>query len=288
MTVKRTTKAKAFSLPGGKVRVRYVLKQHGNITDKRHVAYGGKLDDAMDNYVAQMSPTKKGAFVSIFTEEEEEYLEDRLALEKGDLNPNKSDGFYNDIRVSIGKSGKLLDLSQAEDYVEYKVLLSYENKVSPDIFTTPLRKTYNYEMVRESDVTQKATKRLNYNKEAYKILGRIGDSREQLTGAYRVLKNKRVSNESSMEWLEAQVGQLIDDDAKRFVEVLTDPLYESKLFIEQAIDHGAIKRLKGLYYTTDGIELSQDGESPTLINAITFLDSVENQDLKLALELKMK
>jgi len=282
----RTTKAKAFALPNEKVRIKYVLRQKGNITNRNHVAYGGKLDDVMDEYPAHRD--QSGAFIKVFTPEEQAYLEKALALPEGELNPNKEDGYFQRFKVRIGKTGKPLDLSKPIDFIEYKVLLSYTDKVSPDIFTTPTKRTYDYEVVREKDITQKATKRLNYNRESYKILGKIEDSAERLAGAYRSLTGRKVSKESDKEWLVTQVGDLIEKDAKRFVDVLTDPLYETKLFIEQAIDHGAIKKTKGLYYTDAGMELSNEGESPTLMNAIVFLDSVENQDLRLAIELKLK
>jgi hypothetical protein len=275
-------------LPDEKVTVKYVLRQKGNITNRSHVAYGGKLEDVVDKYCARMSPTRRDSFLPIFTPEEQAFLEKELALAEGDLNPNKSDGYFSQILIRLSKAGISLDLSKADDYIKYKVLLSYTDKVSPDIFTTHTRKTYDYEIVRAKDVTQKATKRLNYNKESYKILGKIENSRDQLAGAYRILTGKKISSETSKEWLEARVGNLIEEDAKRFVEVLTDPLYEGKLFIERAIDHGAIKKLKGLYYTIDGVELANEGETPTLINAINYLDNIENQDLRLSIEIKMK
>lgn len=291
MTTKVRTKTASktepkFKSPEGTINVRYVLRQSGNITNKRHVAYGGKLEGVLDEYPARMDST--GYYVSIFSDEEVDYLEDKLSLEQGDLNPHKRDGFYSKLKVNIGKEGLTLDLAKPTDYIKYKLLLSYTDKVSPDIFSTSSKRTFDYEIVRQKDVLQKATKRLNYNREAYKILGKIEDSLEQLTGAYRSVTGKRTSSETSKEWLVTQVGDLIDNNAKRFVEILTDPQYESKLFIEKAIDQGAIKNVKGLYYTQDGVELSIEGERPTLINAIGYLDNIENQDIKLLIESKIK
>ena len=288
MAVKKAVaaKPKEFTLPDEKVRIKYILRQSGNITNRNHVAYGGKLEGAVDTFPAKLAPT--GYFLDILTEEETIFLEKKLALAPGELNPNNMDGYLDKVTVKVGKSGLDLYLNKPLDFLKYKILLSYEDVVSPDIFSTPYKRTYKYEVVRQKDVTSKATKRLNYNKEAYKLLGKIEDSKEMLVGAYRSITGKRVSNESSHEWLVAQVGNLIDQDAKRFVEVLTDTHYETKLFIEQAIDRRAIKRVKGLYYTADGMELSDTGESPTLINAISFLDNVENQDVKLVITSNMK
>jgi hypothetical protein len=277
---------KEFSLPDEKVTVKYVLRQHGNITNRNHVAYGGKLEGATDLFPAKMAPT--GYFEDILTEEEAILLENKLALAPGELNPNNMDGYFNKVSVMLGKTPVTLHLYKPLDYLKYKILLSYTDVVSPDIFSTQFKKTYKYEIVREKDVMTKATKKLNYNKEAYKLLGKIEDSKEQLVGAYRSITGRKVSNESSHDWLVTQVGNLIDQDARKFVEILTDEHYETKLFIEQAIDHRAIKRVKGLYYTADGMELSDTGESPTLINAIAYLDNIENQDVKLVIKSNMK
>ena len=278
-----------FSLPNERLRINYILRQHGNITDKRHVAYGGKLDGSYDSFPPKMSRTSaSGSLISFLSLDEQAYLEKYLALDDGELNPNNKVGYLRTFEVKIGKEGIGLDLSSPEDYLKYKVLLSYTDIVSPDIFSTPTKLSYKYEVVREKDVNKKVSTRVNYNRDAYMLFGKMEDSREQLAGAYRVITGKRISADSKIDWLIGQVGQLIEADAKRFVEVIKDDLYQDKLFLELAIDNGQIVKTKGLYYTEDGIELSVAGEKPTLINAIQFLNNIENQDLKLVIQSKMK
>lgn len=284
MATKKQTQA--FELPTEKVLVRYVMRQSGNIRNRNHVAYGGKLDGSIDTLPAKM--VDGGNYADIFTEEEQLFLEKKLFLEEGDLSSYNKKGFLSKFKVTIGKEQTTLYLDKPTDFIKYKILESYAGLVSPDIFTTPTYKGYRYEFVREADVVSKQTTKLNYNRDAYKLFGKIEDSREQLAGAYRMVSHNKVSAESTLEWLRGQVGELIDKDAKGFVLTLKDEFYQTKLFIEQAIDAKVISRSKGLYYTADGMELSAEGEQPTLINAIKFLDNISNQDIKLQLTSKMK
>jgi hypothetical protein len=277
---------KKFILPDEKVKVKYILRQKGNITNKNHVAYGGKLEGATDTLVAKMQPN--GYFADILEPAEQAYLEKALALAPGDLNPNNLEGYYSRIKIKLGKSATNLDLSKALDYLKYKILLSYTDLVSPDIFSTRKKRTYMYEIVRQKDETMRDTRKVNYKKEAYKLLGKIEDSKEALVGAYRVLKKRKVSVESDIDWLIGQVGNIVEENAKLFVETLKDPDYDMKLFIELAIDQGAIKKNRGLYYTAEGLDLCEDGETPTLINAINFLRTEVNQDIRLLIQSKMK
>ena len=283
---KTTTKKDGFALPNEVVQIKYILKQKGNITNRRHVAYGGMLEGTLQEYAVRMDDD--GVVSLNLTQEEKEYIINDLYLDEDAFNSYNEDSYFKKLKVDIGKEGIRLDLSKSVDFLKYKLLLSYTDVFSPDIFSTSSRKTYRYEVVRQKDVIEKSTKRLNYNKEAYKILGRIEGSKEALAGAYRALTSNRVSAESSIEWLAGKVGDLIDQDAKKFVETLSDEHYEAKLFIEKAIDAKAVKRSKGLYYTSEGVELAEEGMKPSLINAINFLNNISNQDIKLLISTKMK
>jgi len=56
------------------------------------------------------------------------------------------------------------------------------------------------------------------------------------------------------------------------------------LLIEKAIDAGKVIKSKGLYRTAEGIELCEEGQVPTLDNAVAFLNDPKNQDIKLLIK----
>lgn len=275
-------KVAEFKLPEEKIVVRYVKKQTGFVVNPNHVAYGGKLEGATDKLVAKVDSS--GKYIPALSAEEQRGLEKLIGAEKGYLSTHKpEDNFWDTISIRLGKSGTTLDLSKPFEYINYKVLLTYTDLVSPSIMETKFKRTYKYEIVRTKDKDTKDSISVNYSRSAYKLFGKIEDSNEQMAGIIRILSGKAVAA-SDNDWLIKEVGKLVEADPKRFVEVLTDPDYEIKLFIERGISKKEIKLARGKYTTKDGVSLCEDGEIPTLLNAISFLKNIKNQEIKLAIE----
>jgi len=276
-------KVKPFSLPSKKVLVRFVKRQTGYITNPKHVAYGGKLEGAIDTLEAKMR--KDGKFYQVLTEVEQSFLEKKMFMNEGDMSIyKKDDNFWSTVKIRLGKEGTTLDLSTPEDYIKYKTLLAYDDLVSPSITETSFKKTYKYEIVSASDEDELLKKTINYSRKAYKLLDEIEESKEQLSGILRILTGRRVSTESNHDWLIAKVGEELERNPKRFVEILNDADYKIKLLIERAIDSNKVIKNRGLYKTIDGIELCGAGEVPSLDNAVDFLNDPKNQDIKLMLK----
>ena len=274
---------KSFDLPDKKVTVRYVKKQRGNITNKNHIAYGGKLEGSVDLFPLKMR--RDGKYERVLTDIEQSYLEDVLGREKGSLSTHlKKNNFWDDQVVLLEKEGVTLQLDDPWDYIKYKILLTYDDVISPSITETSFKKTYRYELVTVADVREQLKKDVNYDIKAYDMLSEMKESREQLVGILRMTTNKKFSTETDHDFLVTKVAQAIKEDAKRFVEIIEDPDYQIKLLIEKGIDGGKIVRERGKYRTSDGIELCDDGMVPTLDNAIDFLKLKKNQDIKLLLK----
>jgi len=271
-----------FTLPKEKVQVRYVKKQTGFIVNPSHVAFGGKLEGAVDTLPAKME--RSGKYAEVLTKEEQRGLEELLVVKPGYLSIHKpEDNFWDTIQIKLDKEGIFLDLSKPFDFINYKVLLTYDDLVSPSIMETRLKRSYKWEIIRRKDIDTSESKEVNYNRSAYKHFGKIEDSNEQLAGIIRVLTGKSVAA-SDNDWLVKEVGKLVEKDPKRFVEVIEDPDYKLKLFIEKAISRKEIKKSRGKYSTKDGIDLCEEGEVPNLTNSISFLKNIKNQEIKLAIE----
>ena len=271
-----------FRLPEEIVFIRFIKRQTGFVTNPKHVAYGGKLEGAIDTLPAKKD--RNNNFAQILTQEEEEGLERIMGVDHGYLSVHRAkDNFWDKQTVKLSKEGLHLNLTVPTDYIKYKMLLAYTDYVSPSILDTPLKKSYKYEVVRDKDINTKEMTSVDYNRTAYRLFGKLESSREQLAGVIRVLANKSVAT-TDHDWLIKEVGKLVEADPKRFVETLNDPNYKTKLFIEQGISAKNIIRNRGLYSTKDGVELCEEGETPTLMNAIKFLNNIKNQEIKLAIE----
>jgi hypothetical protein len=227
---------------------------------------------------------RAGNYIEALTRDEQRGLEEYMGVDNNYLSTHKpKDNFWDTIKIQLGKEGLWLDLEKPYDFIKYKVLLTYVDMISPSITETKFKKGYRYEIVRKVDQDTQDSDEVSYDIQAYKLFGKYEDSREQLAGIIRVLGGKSVST-NDHGWLIKEVGKLVKKDPQRFVEVLTDPNYKIKLFIEKGISKKAIVNNRGKYTTKDGIALCEEGETPTLIKAIQFLTNIKNQDIKLAIE----
>ena len=271
-----------FMLPDEQIEVKYVKRQTGFITNPNHVAYGNKLEGT--SVILPAKYNRDGTFAQVLTAKEQAGLEELMGVEKNYLSTHKRlNNYWDTIKIDLPKEGIFLNLNNPYDFIKYKVLLTYVDFISPSILDTHTKLSYKYEIVRKSDEQNQDKSAVNYAIEAYKQFGKIEDSREQLAGVLQVLAGKSASTKDH-DWLISEVGKLVADNPKRFVEILTDPNYKIKLFIEKAISKKAISRMRGKYSTKDGIDLCEEGEQPTLTNAIKFLKSIKNQEIKLAIE----
>lgn len=271
-----------FMLPDEHVEVKYVKRQTGFVTNEGHVAFGGKLEGT--SVVLPAKNNRDGKYAQALSPKEQKGLEQLMGVDHNYLSIHKPlNNYWDTIKINLPKEGIFLNLNNPYDFIKYKVLLTYVDYISPSILDTHTKRSYKYEIVRASDQQNKNKSTVNYAIEAYKQFGKIEDSREQLAGVLRVMSGKSASTKDH-DWLISEVGKLVADSPKRFVEVLTDPNYKIKLFIEKAISKKAISRMRGKYSTKDGIELCEEGEQPTLVNAIKFLKAIKNQEIKLAIE----
>ena len=70
-------------LRNDKVIVRYVNKPNTNITNPKHVLYGGMAETAVRTFTVPM--LRSGALVNILTDSEKDFLESYMGLEKNAL-----------------------------------------------------------------------------------------------------------------------------------------------------------------------------------------------------------
>ena len=78
-------------------------------------------------------------------------------------------------------------------------------------------------------------------------------------------------------------------DSKLFLKVITDPMLSNKVLIKKSIEAGLISnRGNYLYLKEDNTPLCEINEEPTLNIAAKYLNSPKHQELKFALEAKLK
>lgn len=279
-----------------KVIVRYILRQKGNVTNPRHVLFGGMAEGASRTFVVPMLTS--GKLVNVLTDAEKNYLEDIMGLEPNALSVYKKvDNFWRDdnplgiARVRLTKRDTILDLSVPEDYIKYKILLANKDFIASSLSAmqdTP-KATYQYVIIEEGAEDKQAADKMSTTMKCYKEYGKVETDKEILRLIVETIDGRPVASNVKIEFLQNKINEMIQSNNKLFLKIITDPLLSTKVLIRKAVEQGLIaKRGTFLYLKSDNSPLCEDGEEPTMQMAAKYLNLPKNQDILFALEAKLK
>lgn len=270
--------------------VKHVPKETGIVRDPKHILYGGMAEGAV-RWLTVPRLTS-GMYVNVLTNAEKACLEEVMGLEYNALSIyNKVDNFWDNYQVRLTKQDNFLNLADPDDYIKYKVLLANKDLIAPslqDLEDHP-KATYQFVLIHENEESQASKKKMNATMQAYMEFGKIQENADILRTIIETIDGRPTSKNSKIEFLQEKVGKLIQADARLFVRVATDPLLSTKVLIKKAIEGGLISNRGGmLYLKADGTPLCEDNEEPTLNIAAKYLNMPKHQELKFAIEAKLK
>lgn len=274
---------KNFTLPERKVTVKYIKRRRGMASDvdDSHVISGNMLKGSTRKYTVPMQ--RNGSLVNVLTNEEKAYLEDVM----GGVNLSIYSTFWNDTYVPLNKSVNTLNLSNPSDYVSYKILLANSSLIAPTWDSRNDKMSYEFVIVEEGAELKSNKKKYDAKKEAFKLYGKIEDDRSLLLGVLKLLTNKPLSTNPKLEWLQAQVEEKIDTEPSKFVDLIRDGSFHTKLLINEGVTLGVINKESNKYITADGLSLCEADELPTFSNAVRYLDSDKNEEIRSLIEAKI-
>ena len=274
-----------FTLPNEIVTLRYIHRNRGMAAnvDKNHVIAGGFLSKAVRKFCTPLM--RNGSIANILSNDEKEYLESITGL-----NLSVYGDFWNTFRVALHKedANNRLDLSNPMDYISYKILQSLKNEISSDWSSRNNKQTYQFAICRENEEMLESKGKYDSKKEAFKLYGKIEDSKEQLLGVLKLLTNKNLSKDSKLDWLQHEVEKVVDKEPQKFLNVVKDKSLFTKILINEAIEKGIVVKKANKYSTVDGLELCEAGEVPTFDNAVRYLDELRNQEVRTIIEAKLE
>ena len=264
----KSTAATVNCLRNERVIIRHIPKESGMVTNPKHILFGGMAENAVRTFVVPR--LSSGMFVNILTDSEKAFLEEVMGLEYNALSIYKKvDNFWDDSnengisRVRLTKQDNYLNLADPEDYIRYKILLANKDYIAPSLqaLQDSPKATYQFVIISEGDETKSAKDNMSATMKCYKEFGKI----------------------------ENDINTLIQADSKIFLRVITDPMLSTKVLIKRAIEAGLISnRGNYLYLKSDNTPLCEVNEEPTLNIAAKFLNAPKNQEIKFALEAKLK
>lgn len=272
-----------------RVIVRYIPKENDSIVDRKHVAYGGMVDNAVRGFTVPM--LANGTYRNVLTDNEKNYLEELLGLEVNALSVyNKKDNYWENYLIRLSKQDTILNLSDPEDYIKYKVLLANKDTIAPSmkVLKEYRKATYEYVLMEPNDEFADSKNRVNNTMKCFEEFGAIKDKFDVLKCIIETIDGRPVAANTKIEFLQAKATDLITSNPKTFLDTITDPLLNTKVLIKRAIDGGFISKRGEYYYLkSDGSPLCGPNEDPTFTIAAKYLSLPQNQELKFAIEAKL-
>lgn len=273
-----------------RVIVRYVPKESGIVTNPKHILYGGMAENAVKYFTVPQ--LESGKLVNILTDNEKEFLEDIMGLEFNALSIyKKENNYWSNKQVRLLKQDNILDLSDPEQYIKYKILLANKDEIAPSLqaLQDMPKATYKYVIIKEGEETSNARQEMSATMQAYMEYGKYEKDADTLRTIIETIDGRPLALNTKIEFLQTKINKLIQADAKLFLKVITDPLLSTKVLIKRAVEGGLIANRGGFFYLReDNSPLCSNKEDPTFNIAAKFLASPKNQALKFSIEAKLK
>jgi len=214
---------------------------------------------------------------------QKEFFEKELGV---DLNPTlkQEENFWRTDRrgrVVLTKEGTTLNLNQSLDMLKYLILLADKMRVSPSYDDRILKATYEFMIVDESKVTTKKLEEASVKANAFVKYAEITNSKPATIGFIKSL-GRTIPATASDEWLKNEVLNIVDSNPTYFLEIVNHPQYTERIFVQEAVEAGAIIRKGEKRYTLDnGSELGD------MTDVINYLLNPDNQEVKLRVKAKI-
>jgi len=278
---------KGFILPTEKVTIKFIKRNRGLAADvsDSHIISGGMIEGATRKFCVPL--LRNGGLKNVLTAQEKEFFEKDHFM---GVNLSIYSDFWKNQYVSLEKLDTILDLSIPEDYLKYKILLAWDDVIAPslDEFKSKNKGTYQFYITRTGEELKDRSKKLDAIKTAWKSYYKIEDNREILISIIYLLTGKKISDNSTMKFINTEVETLVDTRTKDFLNLVEDPNFETKTLIALAENAGIVLKRNGKYETVDGLTLAKDGEIASLQNAVKYLIDPKNQEVRELIEARVK
>jgi hypothetical protein len=192
--------------------------------------------------------------------------------------------------IALGKDDTILDLSVPEDYINYKVLLNTNIVAnSTQQLKDEYRGSYKYVMVKENEGTKVEEENISDKAAAYAFYSELSTSKDSLRYILRKL-GKHTHATQEIGFLRKEVGKAIEipKDRDVILKIAGDKRIKEKILLEEAFTLGVIDRISNQYFTKEEEPIAGEGEEPNEINAARFLGSPVGQEMRLAIEARIK
>ena len=260
------------------------------IANQKHILYGGMAENSVIILtVPVLSST--GTYKNVLTKDEKKFLEEFMGLEYDALSIyKKKDNYWDNFIVRLTKQGIVLDLSDPNDYVKYKVLKANNDIIADSLETLrdKPRPTYKFYMTVEDEETAIANDNMTAIMKCYKEFGKYESDYDTLKCVVELIEGKPLSSNIKLDAIKAKVNTLIQERTKEFLKTITDDYLSEIVLIKKALASGVIAKRGDYYYlASDNKPLCNNNENPVLSVAARYISLPKNQELRLLIEAKI-
>ena len=186
-----------------RVVVRYVPKESGIVTNPKHILYGGMAENAVKYFTVPQ--LESGKLVNILTDDEKEFLEDIMGLEFNALSIyKKENNYWSNKQVRLVKQDNILDLSDPEQYIKYKILLANKDEIAPSLqaLQDMPKATYKYVIIKEGEETSNARQEMSATMQAYMEYGKYEKDADTLRTIIETIDGRPLAINTKIEFLQ--------------------------------------------------------------------------------------
>ena len=270
------------------VSVKYISKETNGIKDVKHVAFGGLLNGAE---IAIPAPTMDNQKMkNILTNVEKEGLEHLL----NGVNLSIYGDFWKEggkayemgiLPIYLGKDEMRLDLSDPYQYIKYKVLLACPI-VADSLDAVRHRATNRFVLTSASEQMAKEIDKVGNKVQAYKLYVKYEEDKEVLRYTLRNL-GRNTNRSHKIDFLQSELHKELEKNPSLLCSIMGDEFLKTKVLLETCYEYGAINKRDKKFYTLDDEPIS-DGDTPILQTSAEYLATNLGQEMRLALEAKLK
>ena len=262
-----------------KVYVKFIPKNYMGIANPKHILYGGMAENSVIILtVPVLSST--GTYKNVLTKDEKKFLEEFMGLEYDALSIyKKKDNYWDNFIVRLTKQGIVLDLSDPNDYVKYKVLKANNDIIADSLETLrdKPRPTYKFYMTVEDEETAIANDNMTAIMKCYKEFGKYESDYDTLKCVVELIEGKPLSSNIKLDAIKAKVNTLIQERTKEFLKTITDDYLSEIVLIKKALASGVIAKRGDYYYlASDNKPLCNNNENPVLSTVFPDIDEIKN------------
>jgi len=220
-----------------------------------------------------------------FTDQDREALVGELGLpDLNSLNCHVQKNYWRGNTVFLDRNGLHLDLSKTDEFVQFLILRSDVDNIAPNWANRFQKGTYKFALCEEGEELVNDVSDLEDKKNAYIYIGKIDKSVDKMMDFLYVyyltaIDAKRPPKTASVDWLKKEIGRIIEDDLKVYLQILDDDDYLVKLLIQRSVEAGALIKKKH-YFSLPG----SDSPIGVLEDTILFLEDSKNQEVRMKLK----